>query len=51
LRTVLRALSAGRIADTEAGERMGLLRPANAGEWLEARLLALGLREASRPTR
>ena len=48
LRTVLRALTTGRIADTEAAVRMGLARPANAGEWLEARLLALGLREASR---
>jgi len=51
LRTVLRALTTGRTADTEAAERMGLMRPANLGEWLEARLLALGLREASRPAR
>lgn len=48
LRTVLRALSVGRTPDTEAAERMDLMRPANAGEWLEARLLALGLRETSR---
>lgn len=48
LRTVLRALTAGRTADAEATERMGLMQPANAGEWLEARLLALGLRETSR---
>jgi len=50
LRTVLRALTAGRASDAEAIERMGLMRPTNAGEWLEARLLALGLREASRTT-
>jgi acyl-CoA hydrolase len=48
LRTVLRALGAGRTTDTEAAERMGLMQPRNLAEWLEARLLALGLHETSR---
>lgn len=42
--TVLRALSAGT-GEPEAMARMGLVKPAGLGEWLEARLLALGLRE------
>ncbi len=42
--TVLRALSAGA-GEPEAMVRMGLVKPAGLGEWLEARLLALGLRE------
>lgn len=42
--TVLRALSAGT-ADAEAMERMGLKSPAAWGERVEAKLLALGLRE------
>ena len=48
LRTVLRALMSGRTDDADALERMGLMRPANAGERLEARLVALGLRETSK---
>jgi hypothetical protein len=43
LRTVCSALFAGRHADTEALQRMALDRPANAGEWLYARLVALAL--------
>lgn len=42
--TVLRALFVGA-GEPEAMTRMGLAKPAGAGEWLEARLLALGLRE------
>jgi len=42
--TVLRAMSAGT-ADAEAMERMGLRNPAGWGERVEAKLLALGLRE------
>lgn len=45
--TVLRALSAGT-GEPEAMARMGLVKPAGLGEWLEARLLALGLRETQR---
>jgi len=48
LRTLLRALAGGRSDEHEAVERMGLQRPAGAGEWLEARLLGLSLRETSR---
>lgn len=44
LRTVLRALAAGRNGDVEAFLRMGLDHPHGAEEWLEARLLALALR-------
>ncbi|MBD9478694.1 acetyl-CoA hydrolase/transferase C-terminal domain-containing protein [Pseudoxanthomonas sp. PXM02] len=42
--TVLRALGT-RSDDTETMARMGLAAPGNVGERLEARLLALGLRE------
>ena len=42
--TALRALVAGA-GEPAAMTRMGLAKPAGAGEWLEARLLALGLRE------
>ncbi|GAB3347805.1 acetyl-CoA hydrolase/transferase C-terminal domain-containing protein [Lysobacter tyrosinilyticus] len=45
LRTVLRALTADRASDVEAVERMGLIQPASAGEWLQGRLLALGLQQ------
>ncbi|MFC5579282.1 acetyl-CoA hydrolase/transferase C-terminal domain-containing protein [Lysobacter niabensis] len=47
LRTLLRALLAGRSDERAPLERMGLLRPRGAGEWLEARLLGLALRETS----
>jgi acyl-CoA hydrolase len=43
LRTVCSALSAGERTDTEALQRMALGRPANAGEWLYARLVSLAL--------
>ena len=44
LRTVFKALGA-RSDDVEALERMGLRRTAGAGEWLQARLLCLALRQ------
>ncbi|HEU0306815.1 MAG TPA: acetyl-CoA hydrolase/transferase C-terminal domain-containing protein [Lysobacter sp.] len=47
LRTVLHALVAGRSEENGAMERMGLREPRGAGAWLEARLLALSLRETS----
>lgn len=46
LGVVLRALSVGGGAgDAEAMERMGLAKPGGVRAWVEARLLALGLRE------
>ncbi|MGQ4661513.1 acetyl-CoA hydrolase/transferase C-terminal domain-containing protein [Lysobacter sp. F6437] len=45
LRTVARALLRGHRADAEAMARMDLERPTGFGEHLEARLLALALRE------
>lgn len=47
LRTVARSL-AGDVDDAEAMQRMGLQEPAGLGEKLEARLLALGLRNTRR---
>jgi acyl-CoA hydrolase len=45
VRTVLRALGAARSPDdADAMARMGLTTTTGSGEWLEARLLALGLR-------
>ncbi|GAB2613815.1 acetyl-CoA hydrolase/transferase C-terminal domain-containing protein [Novilysobacter erysipheiresistens] len=49
LRTVARALLGRGRADREALARMELERPAGLGERLEARLLALGLRETAGP--
>lgn len=52
LRTVYNALLAGERTDAEALQRMALDRPANAGEWLYARLVSLALsktRPLSRP--
>jgi acyl-CoA hydrolase len=48
LRTVLRALLAGRTDEHEPLQRMGLHRPRGARDWLEARLLGLSLRETAR---
>jgi len=47
LRTVLRALTTASAPDAEAMQRMGLQAPRGIGERLEARLLALGLRESA----
>lgn len=47
LRTVTRALVGGRTYDAEAMARMQLASPRGAGEWIEARLLALALRETA----
>ena len=47
LRTVLRALLAGRTQDAEAMARMQLGSPRGFAEWLESRLLALALRETA----
>ena len=48
LRTVLRAVAGGHdAADGEAMTRMELVSPRGLGEWVEARLLALGLRETA----
>jgi len=44
LRTVLRAIPGRGAADGEAMARMQLASPRGPGEWLESRLLALGLR-------
>lgn len=43
LRTIGRALFASGTRDAEALQRMALDRPANAGEWLYARLVSLAL--------
>ncbi len=48
LHTVLRALADGHTDDAEAMARMRLASPAGPGEWLEARLLGLALREAGK---
>jgi hypothetical protein len=48
LRTLLRALTAGRIGDAEAAARMGLSETHGAGEWIESRLLSLALRATRR---
>ena len=48
LRTLLRALTAGRIGDAEAAARMGLSEAHGAGEWIESRLLSLALRATRR---
>lgn len=45
LRTVARALAGGGSDDSQAMARMGLEQPGGLGERIEARLLALGLRE------
>ena len=47
LRTVLRALAIGHGADAEAMSRMQLASTQGWGEWLDARLLTLGLRETA----
>ena len=47
LRTVLRAVASDRSDDHEAMSRMGLERPDGVAARIEARLLALGLRETS----
>ena len=47
LRTLLRALAAGKASDGEALERMALAQPQSITERLEARLLALALRETA----
>ncbi len=47
LRTVARALVGGAGDDREAMTRMGLEHPGSLGERVEARLLALGLRETA----
>src|SRR4249919_115940 len=49
LRTVLRAAVSAAAQDGESLERMGLLTPRGFAERLEARLLALALRETSGP--
>jgi acyl-CoA hydrolase len=49
LRTVLRAAVSAASRDRESLERMGLLTPRGVVEGLEARLLALALRETSGP--
>ncbi|HEV8692782.1 MAG TPA: acetyl-CoA hydrolase/transferase C-terminal domain-containing protein, partial [Lysobacter sp.] len=49
VRTVLRALAAGVSHDSEAIARMGLDETSGFGPWLEARLLALGLRNTGSP--
>lgn len=47
LRTLARALLASPAGDAQALQRMGLDRPAGLGERIEARLVALGLREST----
>ena len=46
-RTVLKALFSGGAVDAEAMQRMGLERPGGFGERIEARLVALALRETA----
>jgi len=46
-RTVLKALFGAGAADTEAMQRMGLERPGGFGERIEARLVAMALRETA----
>jgi acyl-CoA hydrolase len=48
LQAVLRALVAGRSDERAPLERMGLEDPRGPGDWLEARLLGLALRETAR---
>jgi hypothetical protein len=50
LRTVARALGTGAAGDQAALARMQLGHPHRPGEWLEARLLSLALREAGKST-
>ncbi|QNP39783.1 acetyl-CoA hydrolase/transferase C-terminal domain-containing protein [Lysobacter solisilvae (ex Woo and Kim 2020)] len=47
LRVVLRAIFGASLTDSEATQRMDLARPRGFAAWLEARLLALGLRETA----
>lgn len=47
LQLLVRAAAAAPLADREAMQRMQLDRPHGAGEWLEARLLALALRSTA----
>jgi len=43
LRTLLRAMTAGRISDVEAAARMDLGKPTGVDAWIESRLLSLAL--------
>ncbi|MGO1071953.1 acetyl-CoA hydrolase/transferase C-terminal domain-containing protein [Lysobacter sp. CA199] len=47
LRTVMQALFSSASEDREALQRMGLERPSNLGERIEARLVSLGLRSSA----
>ena len=49
VRTLVRALTAGTTPDKEALARMQLEQPRSPGQWLEAKLLTLALREAIKP--
>ncbi len=49
LRVVLRAITGAGLADREAAQRMDLASPRGLAAWLDARLLALGLRETAGP--
>ncbi len=51
IRTMARAFASGDAADAEAMQRMGLESTQGVGEKLEARLLALGLRQTRRKAR
>lgn len=46
-RTVFKALFSSGAADAEAMQRMGLAQPSGFGERIEARLVALALRETA----
>ncbi len=47
LRTVVRAVTGAKSMDTDAMARMQLASPRGLSEWLEARVLALGLRQTA----